>query len=301
MTKKAAKKPKKQTPKKKAKAKVKSKTKVAKPKAKPAVKKPLPKSKKVKAATKKPVAIVKKKIKSEAVIKSKKINPKQKETPVPKAIIKPATAVPTPPVTHNTTPLKKPAPKSKVKVPVVLSPELMKLPRLPKTFHLKKQKGKLAPGEKRVLKTEVITHHVIHDMPLEDQKKLKPEPKGKYSLEYIIRTPVSLLYDFLTTPNGLAEWFADGVDLKNDIYTFNWDGAKQSAAIVNAKIDSYLRLRWLDKPDGYYFEFSMTQDEMTGEVSLVVTDFGDSEDDIVTGKRLWASQIQRLIKALGTY
>ena len=60
-------------------------------------------------------------------------------------------------------------------------------------------------------------------------------------------------------------------------------------------------LRWLDKPEGSYFEFKMSQDELTGEVSLMVTDFGDNEEDIATGKRLWASQIQRLIKALGTY
>jgi uncharacterized protein YndB with AHSA1/START domain len=188
-----------------------------------------------------------------------------------------------------------------VKAPVVLDPNIANLPKLPKTFHLKKQRGKLAPGEKRMIKTEVITHHVIHDIPLEELKQQKPEPKGKYSLEYIIHTPVSLLYDFLTTPNGLADWFADGVDMMNDVYEFTWDGAKQKAEIVSAKLDSYIRLRWLDKPEGSYFEFKMSQDELTGEVSLMVTDFGDNEEDIATGKRLWASQIQRLIKALGTY
>ncbi|MEO5644598.1 MAG: START-like domain-containing protein, partial [Bacteroidia bacterium] len=169
-------------------------------------------------------------------------------------------------------------------------------------FELKKQKGKLAPGEKRIFKTNVITHHVISEVPLDEMdKKGKPEPKGKFTLEYIIHTPVTLLYDFLTTPNGLAEWFADGVDMKHDIYTFDWDGQKQDAKIISAKIDNHIRLRWLDKPEGSYFEFRLNQDELTNEVSLNVTDFGEGDDDIATSRRLWDSQIQRLVKALGTY
>jgi hypothetical protein len=57
----------------------------------------------------------------------------------------------------------------------------------------------------------------------------------------------------------------------------------------------------MDKPDGYYFEFRLHQDELTNEVSLNITDFGEGEDDIATSRRLWDSQIQRLVKALGTY
>ncbi len=195
-----------------------------------------------------------------------------------------------------------PAPKAKKAVAPPPPPIPSNLPKLPQGIILKKQKGKLAPGEKRIVKTDIITHHVIADRPLEElDKKPKPEPKGKFTLEYIIHSPVTLLYDFLTTPNGLAEWFADGVDMKNDMYTFDWDGQKQNARIISAKIDSYIRLRWMDKPEGSYFEFRLNQDELTNEVSLIVTDFGDSEDDIVTSRRLWDSQIHRLVKALGTY
>ncbi|MDQ3110251.1 MAG: START-like domain-containing protein [Bacteroidota bacterium] len=195
-----------------------------------------------------------------------------------------------------------PAPKSKKVVEPPPPPPPSNLPKLPKGFVLKKQKGKLAPGEKRIFKTNVITHHVISDVPLDElDKKGKPEPKGKFHLEYIIHTPVTLLYDFLTTPNGLAEWFADGVDLKNDIYTFDWDGQKQNAKIISAKIDNHIRMRWLDKPEGSYFEFRLNQDELTNEVSLNITDFGEGDDDIATSRRLWDSQIHRLVKALGTY
>lgn len=200
-------------------------------------------------------------------------------------------AAPAPPV--------KKAPK--VKERPVLTPEQMALPKLPSNITYKRTKQKLAPGEKRLVKTEVITHHVIHEKPIEPEKVKKAEPKGKYEMEYIIRCPVTLLYDFLTTPSGLQEWFADDVNLKDDVYTFNWDGQLQKANLLNAKIDSYLRFRWVDKPEGTYVEFRITQDELTSEVSLTVTDFGENEEDIATNKRLWDTQIQRLVKIMGAY
>jgi uncharacterized protein YndB with AHSA1/START domain len=176
------------------------------------------------------------------------------------------------------------------------------LPILPSDIHYKRPKGKLAPGAKRLVKTETINPHIIKDKPIEPEKAAKKkEPAGKFELEFILHAPIGLLYDFLTTPSGLAEWFADDVDLKNDIYTFDWDGSKQHAKIVAAKLDNFIRLHWLDKPDGTYFEFRINADELTNEISLMVTDFGDGEDDIRTSRQLWQAQIQRLFKSMGTY
>jgi uncharacterized protein YndB with AHSA1/START domain len=196
----------------------------------------------------------------------------------------------------------KPIPAAKEpKAPPPPPIDTSKLPKLPKGIVLRKQKGKLAPGEKRLVKTNVITHHVVTDKPMEMLKKQKPEPEGKFVMEYLMHTPVSLLYDFLSTPNGLAEWFADGVDLKNDTYYFDWDGLKQEAKIISAKLDNFLRLAWTDKPEGTYFEFKIDQDELTNEILLTVTDFGDGPDDIATSRNLWENQIKRLMKALGSY
>lgn len=285
-------------------------------KAAPATKKPVTvksakktvasKAKPAKAVVKKntPVAKAAPKIKKPAKVAAPK-----KEAPV----AKPVPAKPVKPAPKAVAPAKPVAPPAKsqpatpaksTKAPPVPPPapiDTSKLPKLPKGIIVKRGKGKLAPGEKRLVKTDVITHHVLEDKPFDADKKQKPEPKGKFTLEFVIRTPVSLLYDFLSTPNGLAEWFADGVDMREDVYTFDWDGSKQQAKIVSAKVDSYLRLRWLDKPENYYFEFRLDQDELTNEVSLIVTDFGDNEQDIEASRRLWESQIQRLIKALGTY
>lgn len=285
----------------KSKAKKAVKAKAVKPKAKPVAKsnKKTVAPKVAKKAKKAPVKPVKASKPAAKPAVKNKIAPKVQAAPA-----KPAKAEKVKQAEPAAKPVKVAAPppvKGKVKEKPVLSPELAALPKLPSHIHLKKQKGKLAPGEKRIVKTEVITHHVIADKPIDPEKKTKAEPKGKYQMEFIIRCPVTLLYDFISTPSGLQEWFADDVNLKNDVYSFNWDGQVQQAKLLNAKIDNYLRFRWIDKPEGTYVEFRLLQDELTGEVSLVVTDFGDSEDDIITNRRLWESQIQRLIKVMGAY
>jgi hypothetical protein len=284
------------------------------PKAKKKAGKPAPKGKKVVSKPMRPAVKTKAKPAAKAPQKpAKPLNAKAKPAkPTAKAKPAPAKSAPAKPAVKPA-PLVKPivaaAPKTEPKalapkkevIPPPPPIDTSKLPKLPKGIVVKRGKGKLAPGEKRLVKTDVITHHILEDKPLETSCKQKPEPKGKFTLEYVIRTPVSLLYDFITTPNGLAEWFADGVDLKDNVYSFEWDGSKQFAKVVSAKIDSYLRLRWMDKPDNYYFEFRLEQDELTNEVALIITDFGENEEDIIAMRRLWESQIQRLIKALGTY
>ena len=57
----------------------------------------------------------------------------------------------------------------------------------------------------------------------------------KYSIELPINSSVNVLYKRLSTPSGLAEWFADNVNLKNNIYTFIWDDSEQSAKILKKK------------------------------------------------------------------
>lgn len=165
---------------------------------------------------------------------------------------------------------------------------------------LKRKKGAV---DKKIFKTEIVNPHVIKDVPLvADKAQKKTEPKGKFTLEFIVHAPVTLLYDFLSTPNGLAEWFADEVDIRDNVYKFNWDGAIQHANILSAKLDNHLRLRWSDKPEGTYFEFRIVPDELLpNEVALLVTDFGENDDDIRTSRQLWEAQIHRLMKALGSY
>ena len=135
----------------------------------------------------------------------------------------------------------------------------------------------------------------------ETKKVPKKEPKGKFELEYVIRTSAPILYEFLTSPSELAEWFADNVNLHEGIFTFTWDGTEQKARLLGFKEDVYIRLQWLDKPEGTYFEFRIERDELTGDVSLIVTDFADEGSDMETSKRLWDAQVNKLSHVIGSY
>ena len=57
----------------------------------------------------------------------------------------------------------------------------------------------------------------------------------KYSIEIPINSSVNVLYKRLSTASGLAEWFADDVNLKNNVFTFFWDDSEQSAKILKKK------------------------------------------------------------------
>ena len=129
----------------------------------------------------------------------------------------------------------------------------------------------------------------------------KKEPKGKFELEYVMHTSAGILYEFLTSPSGLAEWFADDVNIHEGVFTFFWEGSEQKAKLLSFKDEKYVRLQWLDKPDGTFFEFRIERDDLTGDISLIVTDFADEGADSKTSKLLWDSQINKLLHVIGSY
>ncbi len=127
------------------------------------------------------------------------------------------------------------------------------------------------------------------------------EPQGKFELEYVVRASPQILFDFLTSPSGLSEWFCDDVNIRNGVYSFVWEGSEQQAKLVKNIEDRMIRFQWLDKPDGSYFEFRIEKDDLTSDISLIVTDFSDTPDDAVSSRLLWNSQIDKLLHVLGSY
>jgi len=122
--------------------------------------------------------------------------------------------------------------------------------------------------------------------------------KRKYELEYTFSTSPKVLYNRLSTPGGLAEWFANDVNLKGKVYTFMWEGSHQQAEIIQKKNLHYIRYRWLDNEDDEFFEFRIMKDELTGDLALIITDFAD-ESEREDAIDLWDTQIAELKHALG--
>ncbi len=122
----------------------------------------------------------------------------------------------------------------------------------------------------------------------------------QYTLEFPIKSSIKVLYKRLSTPSGLSEWFANDVNIKNGVYTFYWDGSEQSAKLVTKKENKFVKYKWIDSDEADdYFEFKIVVDDMTSDVSLLITDFADDEEDFEEAKLLWETQVDNLRGALG--
>lgn len=125
--------------------------------------------------------------------------------------------------------------------------------------------------------------------------------KIKYELEFLLKTSSKALDNMLFTPAGLSEWFADDVNLKDDILTFEWEGSKEEARILSRKINEKIKWQWIeDEDDGIdsFCELRYQVDPMTKAVILNITDFAE-ESDMEESKRLWEQQIGELKRVLG--
>ncbi|HCE58242.1 MAG TPA: hypothetical protein DER09_10545 [Prolixibacteraceae bacterium] len=121
--------------------------------------------------------------------------------------------------------------------------------------------------------------------------------KVKIQIEYVVNCSPKVLYNWLSTASGLTEWFADDVKVRGKKFTFVWEGIEQTAEMTIQKENKLVRYNWLNEDD--YFEFRITQDELTGDVSLIVVDFADENEEEST-KELWDSQVMDLKHKLGS-
>lgn len=123
--------------------------------------------------------------------------------------------------------------------------------------------------------------------------------KQLYTLEYPIRCSPSILFEFLSNPAGLQEWFADKVDERDQIYSFSWNGSIEKAELLDAELDKYIRFKWLTSPKNEYFEFRIEKSEVTNQTILQIKDFAEKRD-IPDQKRLWDFQVNDLMHRLGS-
>ena len=122
--------------------------------------------------------------------------------------------------------------------------------------------------------------------------------KIKFDIEFPIHSSPSFLYQYLSTPDGLGEWFADNVNSRSDVFTFIWDDSEEQAKRVSYKNNERIRFKWLEEDEDTYFEFKIQVDDITKDVSLIVTAFAD-EDEVEESKMFWENQIDELKHTIG--
>lgn len=128
------------------------------------------------------------------------------------------------------------------------------------------------------------------------------KPKVKYELEFPIHSSPQLLYQYIITPSGLSEWFADNVNSRGEFYTFIWDDSEENAKLASKKSGEKVKFKWLDennKETEYFFELKIQVDEITNDVSLIVVDFSE-EEELPESKLLWESLVSDLKHVIGS-
>lgn len=161
----------------------------------------------------------------------------------------------------------------------------------------KKEKIEISPS-----KIASISSSITNPIKKTDSYAIKPEkePNGKFELEFVVHASADMFFEFLSTPSGLSEWFCDDVNIRNGIYTFIWDGQMQQARLLKTIDVLLVRFQWVDKNDGSYFEFRIQRDELTNDISLIITDFADSNSERESAKLLWHSQVEKLMHVIGS-
>lgn len=126
------------------------------------------------------------------------------------------------------------------------------------------------------------------------------EDKIKYEMEFPIHVSPGLLYQYISTPSGLSEWYADNVNSRGEFFTFIWDESEEEAKLLSKKSLEKIKFRWLeDEGTDFYFELRIQVDEITKDVSLMITDFAE-EDEVEEGKMLWENMVSSLRQILGS-
>lgn len=127
-------------------------------------------------------------------------------------------------------------------------------------------------------------------------------PKVRYEIEFPINSSPQLLYQYISTPSGLQEWFADNVNSRGEFFTFEWNDTEENARLSSKKSGEKVKFKWIDddkKDTEYYFELRILEDEITKDVSLMVVDFAE-EDELDESKQLWENQVSDLKHVIGS-
>lgn len=128
------------------------------------------------------------------------------------------------------------------------------------------------------------------------------DDKIKFDIEFPIHASPQLLYQYISTPSGLSEWFSDNVNSRGELFTFIWDDSQEQAKLLTKKSGERVKFRWVDDEEEdqtSYFEIRIQVDDITKDVSLMVTDFAE-EDEVDEAKMLWENQISSLKQVLGS-
>ncbi len=116
----------------------------------------------------------------------------------------------------------------------------------------------------------------------------------------------SIVWEFISTVDGLSKWMADNVTLDDDVFTFSWGvpwkhQEQRSATIIEQKKLKFIRLKWDDEDDeddDIYWELAIEHNDITSDMSLIIIDFSEPEE-LDDQKDLWQNSLRLLRRNSG--
>ncbi|OEK01027.1 ATPase [Roseivirga sp. 4D4] len=128
--------------------------------------------------------------------------------------------------------------------------------------------------------------------------------KNKFITEFEINASQKMLFPYLSTASGLAQWFADDVNINEDkVYSFLWDGEDHRAIKAAQRANVSVKFEFLpetdeDKDDPNYIELKLNVNELTQSVFIQITDYSDL-DDPEEQQDLWENIVYSLKQIIG--
>lgn len=96
----------------------------------------------------------------------------------------------------------------------------------------------------------------------------------------------SIVWGMIGDALGLQKWMADFVDENSDgSLTFKWGQPwaiqeERVSTLVKMERNVFRRMHWVDdNEEDEYWELRIEKSELTGDLTLVITDFADADDE----------------------
>lgn len=128
--------------------------------------------------------------------------------------------------------------------------------------------------------------------------------KKLFTKDFEVHASIKMLYPYIQTASGLAEWFADNVNISPEkVFTFVWDHEEHKAIMAAHRANHFVRFEYLpeskeDQKDPSYFELRLEMNELTQTTFLKVLDYSDF-DDLNELDDLWEGLVENLRKVVG--
>lgn len=128
--------------------------------------------------------------------------------------------------------------------------------------------------------------------------------KTLFTTDFEFRASRKMLYPYIFSPGGLAQWFADDVTIDEDKnYNFIWDSEDHWAKMVGHRTNNYVKFEFFpeneeDKADPAHFELRLELNELTQTTFLKIIDYSEM-DDKEELQDLWAGLVHNLKETVG--